>query len=441
MHRPWLIVFIIVLPLCLFSIQMTVYNNDFAHIKEDLILHLEAGVSSQYLGDLPGNIDPNSLIIKPVSPNIEIITKNVSFDADNSIGILTRNIGKLIRVITEANIKLQGKLEFIDAYNIGITEVKKQELTLINRDEILALTFLDEQITLNFAPELHFEVYSETAGDFKFQISYLCSGISWEASYNMIWDEKKMLLEIDPWIRLKNESGSDFRDANIKLVAGEINRIKQIKDPYRMEGQFEKGNSNTGLAENILHDYNVYTLNNEINLKDQQTPEFRLFKPVSLAADKRFEYNTYDNKVTSEIRFRNSKESGMLTALPGGIARIYTLDEQNDLQFIGEDIVVHTDIDQEISLTTGYAYDIFGETKIKDQRKIDKTVEKDIEVVLKNRSGSTVIIAINHSIYGYWKVIAPSINYRKIDAKKIEFIDTINPGDDYILQWTEQIEQ
>ena len=150
----------------------------------------------------------------------------------------------------------------------------------------------------------------------------------------------------------------------------------------------------------------------------------------------------YTDKIASKIEFKNSKVDGLGMPLPKGIVKIYKLDEADDnLEFIGEDRIDHIATDEKVTLTTGYAFDLIGETKVTDTRKISKRInEKDIIVTLKNRSQKTKTINVIHNISGNWEIFNNNIEFKKEKANQIEFEKTLKPNTTFEITWTERIE-
>jgi len=120
--------------------------------------------------------------------------------------------------------------------------------------------------------------------------------------------------------------------------------------------------------------------------------------------------------------------------------KIYRQDDaDNNLEFIGEDRINHTPKDEKVKLTTGYAFDLVGETKVLSTRGISKKVsEKEMLVELKNRSEESKTILVTHQLYGEWQIFNENISYRKIDAHKIEFEKTLKPNESFKITWTER---
>jgi hypothetical protein len=69
------------------------------------------------------------------------------------------------------------------------------------------------------------QIESERVGHVNAKLSYVAEGIHWNATYNVIEPAVRGPLHLLGWITIHNLSGKTFRDAQVKLVAGRVNRI------------------------------------------------------------------------------------------------------------------------------------------------------------------------------------------------------------------------
>ena len=75
-------------------------------------------------------------------------------------------------------------------------------------------------------PTLSWELQTDKPGAAPAEFSYITGGMNWGASYNVVAPTKGDVLELVGWVTLDNQSGKTFRDARIKLMAGEVNKIQ-----------------------------------------------------------------------------------------------------------------------------------------------------------------------------------------------------------------------
>ena len=58
------------------------------------------------------------------------------------------------------------------------------------------------------------------------QISYLTENVSWQADYILTLNNDESKADLDGWVTLVNQSGAAYRNAKLKLVAGDVQRIR-----------------------------------------------------------------------------------------------------------------------------------------------------------------------------------------------------------------------
>jgi hypothetical protein len=396
------------------------------------------------MDDIPMTIEANSVIIKPLNTGIEIFSQNYEYDLANTSKILEKYIGEDLEIITKNDTKFLGKLQFNDINTIGIIENNTNKLILVQRDEIKNINLAELPANFFLKPTLHWRLNSNKAGNFPVDFSYMCTGMKWDVTYNTIWNDDKGKLEINSWVTINNQTGKAFNDTKLKLIAGDVQRIKKYVES-RTYDKFAVETTNgsaPGFAEKAFHDFHMYTLSENVNINNNQTKQLRLFPTKKVNAQSKYEYKTGSKDVQSRIKFINSQKEGLGLPLPKGIVKIYKLDDSdNELEFIGEDNLDHTAKDEEILLTTGNAFDLIGKTETIKYRKISpKIQERDMKVTLKNRSKKTKTITVHHNLYSDWSILKHSLPFIKKNATLINFEKKLEPNEIYELTWTERIE-
>src|SRR4029077_2590697 len=89
--------------------------------------------------------------------------------------------------------------------------------------------------------QLFWNVRSEIDGEATIQITYFTSGITWSADYLLIADKDEKQLSFDGFVRVTNNSGEEYEDAQVRLVVGTINLVEKIAQLARVPvSQVEK---------------------------------------------------------------------------------------------------------------------------------------------------------------------------------------------------------
>ncbi len=58
------------------------------------------------------------------------------------------------------------------------------------------------------------------------ELAYVTGGLSWHADYNIVAGESSDIIDLVGWVTFDNQSGKTFRDAKIKLMAGDVNKVR-----------------------------------------------------------------------------------------------------------------------------------------------------------------------------------------------------------------------
>jgi len=127
-------------------------------------------------------------------------------------------------------------------------------------------------------PTLVWLLRSHTADTHTIEASYLTNNITWEADYIAVLNADDTLADLSGWVSIDNKSGATYRDATLKLVAGNVNRVQPIIQYKRAiaMGKMEDTPSAPQFQEESFSQYHLYTLDRPATVKDNQTKQFIL---------------------------------------------------------------------------------------------------------------------------------------------------------------------
>ena len=450
MKKVCFVFFALFLVAILFSneTQVTIYNNNFSLIRTKLELGLKAGLQDYYYENIPNTIDAKSVILDSQNNSLQIFSQNYEFDLANTEQIMQKYIGEDVIIQTEEEYYLEGILQFTDSKTIGVLENSSKKLILINRSTIRNITLAKLPDNFYLKPTLRWKLYAPKKAKYKANISYLCDGLSWDVDYNCIWNPETKKLDINSWVTIKNYSGKKFENVKLKLMAGDVNKTISPQHAKSL-ARVAMYDSNVDMAleaipefnEKSFNDFHLYTLDQNVSIANKQIKQIQLFPSKIVKAEQSNKYNTFSNKIISQIKFKNDEASGLKLPLPKGRIKIYQEDKADkSLQFIGEDRIKHTAVNQEVVVTIGNAFDLVGKTEQLEYKKIDrKLIQKKMRVTLENQTKETKEIEVIHNISGDWTILNNNINYRKINAHQIKFIVSIKAGGKQIINWSERI--
>jgi hypothetical protein len=295
------------------------------------------------------------------------------------------------------------------------------------------------------------DLNSPVTGTQRARVTYQTGGITWWADYNVVFNEGRDansgLLDLSAWVSVINQSGATFKDAHLKLVAGDVNRVQpepasvRYKNVMAMAAPVE----DAGFAEKPFDEFHLYTLGRTTTLPNNSTKQIELFDRARQIPAKRlliydalgsptfgapyternpgFAANT---KVETYLEFRNDSASGLGIPLPAGRVRVARIDNADgSLEFIGEDAIDHTPKDETVRLKLGAAFDVVGERRQVDYKIDSKAhwIEEEIEITLRNHKAQPVDVQVREPMYRWsnWKVLTHSHEYVQESAQLIHF--------------------
>jgi len=412
------------------SVAVTVYNQNFGVIKDSRSIYISSGYSEIKITDVAQLIDPTSVHIKLDG---EVLEQNYQYDLVSLDKILKKFINQDIQLFNEQNEIVEGKL--LSAFG-GQIILEKHEGGLIMLPNVnkyrFSVDYLPEGLITQ--PTLVWQVNSNSTGKQDVELSYQTKGMNWHAEYVVVLNEDDTELDLNSWVSVDNKSGTTYKNAKLKLVAGDINLIQNInlrggrQDMYMMTKSFV---SNQQFQEKTFFEYHIYNLQRPTTLSNNETKQISLFEASNVAAKKKYFYGSTSNrsswsqqgqkKVAVIVEFENSEEYGLGVPMPKGKVRVYKSDGES-LEFVGEDLIDHTPQKEKIKLRIGDAFDIVVEEVQTENTQISTKVwEQEFEITFKNRKNENVVIEVERNLGTNWEILKSSIDYKKKDAFRVTF--------------------
>jgi hypothetical protein len=285
-------------------------------------------------------------------------------------------------------------------------------------------------------PTLVWTLGAEQKGDHEVEASYLTDNMNWSADYVAVVDADDRQTDITGWVTIDNRSGATYRDATLKLVAGDVRRITpQVDRMVQYEAMALKRAAAPQFEEEAFFEYHLYTLDRPTTIKDNQTKQLNLMQASDVPLKKKLllvgqpawyrnQYGTLtqSEKVAVILEFVNSADAGLGIPLPKGTVRVYKKDRSGAEQFVGEDAIDHTPRDETISLRVGDAFDVVADRTQTNFRKLSpRQAEVAFEVSIRNRKDEAVTVTVREPMGGDWKLLSSSHPGHKKDAGTLEF--------------------
>lgn len=435
---------------------LTIYNQNFAVVRERVPLDLKAGENAVTFVGATAQVEPDSVVLRDPAGRVQLRILEQSYRADvmSQPLLLSLNEGKTIDfLVRDQNAKeytVPGKV-IRSGYNPG----GEPAAPIVEVDGKLRFSLPGEPLFPALAgdgvlkPTLTWRIGSEQAAKFESELGYITGGMSWQAAYNLVAPEKGDLLDIVGWVTVNNQSGKVFENASIKLMAGDVSRI-QPKDVVELSAFQVRASADRGYAppvtEKAFDEFHLYSLARAVTLRDRETKQVEFmratgvtapviyvydgaammgFRPMGMIRDPG--YGTQSNKKVWVMReFKNSEENHLGLPLPKGRMRFYRRDDADGrIEFTGENELDHTAKNEWIRVKTGDAFDVVGErtrTDFQGQNRQDYA-EEAFEIKVRNRKAEPVTVRVVEHLFRWtnWRIVQQSDQFTKKDAQTIEF--------------------
>jgi len=427
----------------------------YALVRDARRMTLVQGVGDLRFSDVAKRIDPTTVAFESLSDpaGTRVIEQNYQYDLVDNAKLLDRYIGQAISVGQLRGDKVEQVTGKLLSANGGIILQRDsgEVLTLSNYSNIQFPALPGGLIT---QPTLVWKVASKAGGAQDARVSYQTQGITWWSDYNVTMREGNggCAMDLAAWVTLVNQSGGSYPNAQLKLVAGEVNRAPAA--PAAAGGLMmakraiaERDEVATGFAESSLSEYHLYTLGRRTDLPDNSTKQLELFPAVHDAACRKqlvftaapapnpWWYGpmqdqgyaaTSQGTVGSYLEFDNKEANKLGMPLPAGRVRVNQANQSDGaLEFVGEDVIKHTPRNETLRIKLGNSFDIVGERKQTGFR-IDtsaKTIDESFEISVRNRKKEAATVIVREYLYRWsgWQITGKSHEFVKRDAQTIDF--------------------
>ena len=480
---------------------VTVYNQDFGVVRETITLELERGVCEAKYAGMTAHVEPDSVVLRdPKGKRKYRILEQNYWNEPISEGLLLAEYeGEEIefavrgkndreeivpgRIIRSAYVPHQAGLQRYGEQYRGMQSARAyggggqsgQPIVEVGGKVRFGLPgtplFPELGDAAIMKPTMHWLLETDAGGTVKAELSYLTGGMSWEADYNLIAPEKGDDLDLTGWVTIDNQSGKTFDDAIVKLMAGDVSKVREAEEVSRggYGGGGFMGAPQPTVTERPFDEYHLYTIERPTTLRDRETKQiefvhasevgsnvFYLYKGAVIDHDRyrgqsgAIQDRQYGTKCNPKIwvmrEFENTKKNGLGIPLPKGRLRFYRRDGAN-LEFTGENIIDHTPRDETVRVYTGNAFDIVGERRQTNfnyepnrpgpggrTHRIDET----FEIVLRNHKDKAVEVRVVEELYRYltWEIVESSNVHKKLDSRTIEFRVQVKPNEEAKVTYT-----
>jgi len=269
---------------------------------------------------------------------------------------------------------------------IDPTSVELKFLTNADKLDALDTTFPQDK-----PQQLFWNVQSEIDGEATIQITYFTSGITWSADYVLIADKDEKQLRFDGFVKVSNNSGEDYEDAQVRLVVGTINLVEKIAQLAHLPAdklselslETAEGLKKEALARTYayaesksrdfgkadepalrekeiikegLSEYFIYTVEGTETIPNGWSKRMRSLEAGAVPVKVQYRYRPqeYGEQLVRMYLLTNNKDSKLGTSpLPDGVVRVFRDNGRDGLSYLTQQTVKYIPIGDKIELNLG----------------------------------------------------------------------------------------
>jgi hypothetical protein len=461
---------------------LTIYNDNFAVVRDTVELDLQEGSNDVQVTDVTRRLETDSVILRDPTGQVplQILEQSYRNDPLNEVTLYEYFEGETIdfklsmggdarheivpgKILRAPIARENNSWTFAEPLLVEIDGSVRVGSSR-NEFEPLFPALPDDKL---LKPTLRWLLQSPEATQLKAELSYMTGGLSWKAAYNAVLPEEGDQMDFIGWITMDNKSGKTFTDADIQLMAGDVNRVKEEDQhqPPMARSFAAREVAEPPVTEETFDEYHLYTLQNRTTLYDQERKQVEFIRAEDVTADQVYVYNGFstpermsrgrlvnlrndpnygtqsNSKVWIMREFLNSEENNLGMPLPAGILRFYRRGAGGKLQFVGENTIDHTPRDETVRVYTGNAFDLVGERKQTnfERDNSQEWIKESIEIKVRNRKEEeSVTIRVVEDLYRWftWEILESSMDYQKTAAQEIEFRVPLEPGEEKTVTYT-----
>jgi hypothetical protein len=374
----------------LFATTLTIYDSNVALIAESKSFTFNKTEDEILYGEIPKSIVTNSLQVTPPKgvtilqqkyQKANLTLHNIAKHFINHDVFYKNSKYKLI-ALSGSHAFLKSKSGLIQSYNLS--EIAFDSLPK-NLHNSYALLFITQE-------------NSKIKGDIK--LHYLINNITFESDY--VVTLKQNSADLTAWVTIKNNSGKNFNNADVTLIAGELSRVKK-RNPYPVMYKSVAMTSDAPMSAPLakhksISGYHSYTLPKKIDITTDAINRVALLKLHNIPFE--FNYKVHASnplylmgqrtvQIEQEVNFKKIKK-----ALPKGIVRIYKEEKNENKILLGEQTITNNPKGKELQLSIGKNFDTQLKQTLLSRNDTKELLDATINYTLVNNSNKRKNIEI-----------------------------------------------
>ena len=255
------------------DIAVTIYQNGQSLVQDTRRMTLPSGRSKQEFPDVSAQIRAETVTL--TGPGIGIVEQNFDYDLLTPAKLMEKAVGQTITLLrtnpaTGAETRVRAK---VLAANGGVV-LQIGDTIEVLRDDGLPVKVIFDRVPPNLRARPTLSVTLESkGGTVPTTLTYLTPGLGWTSDYVTLFDDAKRTIDVQGWVTLTNNTGTDYTNADVLLVAGNPNNgggRRNVQMPWNgSTGTIDEAGTESNDRER-LGDYYLYPLTERTTISNAQ---------------------------------------------------------------------------------------------------------------------------------------------------------------------------
>lgn len=414
------------------DVAVTIYQNGQSLVQDSRQMVMPAGRSKQEFPDVSAMIRAETVTL--TGPGIGIVEQNFDYDLLTPAKLMEKAVGQTVTLVrtnpaTGAESRVQAK---VLAANGGVVLQIGNSIEVL-RDDGLPVRVIFDKVPPNLRARPTLSVTVEAkGGNVPATLTYLTPGLGWTSDYVTLFDDAKQTIDVQGWVTLTNNSGTDYRNADVLLVAGNPNSGGGRRN-WQMPWNGSSGTIDTPGTESNdrerLGDYYLYPLAERTTIANAQQKQVSFLDVTAAPARRAYEFNNgwlSNNEAVSAssvLKFSTSRSGGLGDQLPAGTMRVYMRDKRGDPQFIGESMIEATPMGSQMSIRTGEAFDVKIKSIVAERTRLGSNRWKTrMQYEISNARNEAIAVDLGQDgLWGDVRITEQSVSGKRVSADRVEW--------------------
>lgn len=428
------------------DLALQIYNGGFTVVQDTRRITFTEGENRIAWQDVSRQAQADTALFTQESgPALTLIEQSFDFDLLSPERLLAHSVGRevlVVRTNPATGEETTVTAEVLSVNGGTILRIGDQYHTSAPG----RIVFTDLPPDLRTRPTLLARIGAEGAGEADVRLTYHTGGLDWSANYVGTFDEAASRLTLESRVILNNQTGIDYTDAAVRLIAGDVRQVQQAQP----RGQVARMRVAEGAAADEVPsggaDFHVFELPRRVTIENNQSKQVAFLPVMRIAVtpeyrfdgDGRYYRGAFDQTLRENaavwMTFENTEEAGAGRALASGAVRVYR-EVAGQMTYMGGDGMGNTPVGETVRLQLASAFDITSERVQTEWEVIEprnrnesRIVTTAYRITIRNAKERDVEVIVTEPIPGDWQMLDESEEHERVSANRVEWRLTVPAG-------------